>query len=67
LQSYGCLVTDIEEIHEDFNGHPSGTKNLLYAPLPISKMRKDWTWDFDTSGFYHPDTVTRMKVVALSC
>lgn len=67
LQSHGCLVTDIEEIREDFNGSPSGTKNLLYTPLPPSKMRKDWTWNFDTSGFYHPATITRMKVLALSC
>ena len=67
VRSQGCMVTDIEEVHETSGGTIKGVKNLLFGNLPVTEKRKEWTWNFDASGTYHPGTVTRMKVVAISC
>ncbi len=60
----GCLVTDIAEIVAE-PGRGSSEKSLLHADLPTGKRNMEWIWDFDLSGFYHPDKETRLTVRAI--
>ncbi len=63
-QKPGCMISDIVEE----NHSPQGEviqHDLLHTDLPGSSRSEEWTWDFDLSGFYHHDRITKMKVQAL--
>lgn len=63
-QKPGCLISDIVEENHDPEGKVL-KYDLLHTDLPKSKRSEQWIWDFDLSGFYHRDRITKMQVQAL--
>lgn len=63
-QKPACLISDILEVNTDKRGKIT-TLELLHTTLPDSSRSEEWTWDFDLSGFYHRNKLTKMKVRAL--
>jgi hypothetical protein len=66
LSNNACFISDVEEIAENFDNEKQDSKNLVYTSIPGGKFRKEWSWEFDSSGFYHQNRVTKMRVVAIS-
>ena len=60
----GCLVSDVMEVNEDKKGNKT-SKSLLYTDLPQGIRRDSWTWEFDSRGTYHSNTLTSMEVNAV--
>jgi hypothetical protein len=60
-----CLITDYEEIHINNNDEIIDKVPLVYCTLPAGKIRKTWTWKFDTHKTYNPGHNTSMNVVAI--
>lgn len=63
-QKPGCLISDITEENQNPVGEVK-LYDLLHTDLPKSKRSEQWIWDFDLSGFYHSDRITKMQVQAL--
>ena len=59
-----CLISDYQEMVTDRKGREE-TRVVIHADLPPVQNRKEWIWDFDRSGNYHPGKKTRFKVIAL--
>jgi len=59
-----CLITDYRELHFSFSGEQTGAKDLISIPLPESKHKQHWDWQFDPQGGYLPDTKTILQVIA---
>lgn len=66
LGRHACLVTDVEETRKSFNTNKTDKKKLIHAKLPQGKRTGEWTWDFDSAGLYHEQSVTTMLVRAIS-
>lgn len=60
-----CLISDTSEIITDINDNFIKENPLLYIKLPELNQKKQWIWDFDTSGTYYPNCKTQMKVIAV--
>ncbi|MFC2129359.1 hypothetical protein ACFLQX_01120, partial [Bacteroidota bacterium] len=63
-QKPGCLITDVLEENRSPQGKLTNI-DLLHTDLPKSSRSEQWIWDFDLSGFYHRDRITKMHVQAL--
>jgi hypothetical protein len=58
------LITDsVEQVHDE-KDNPVDSKNLIHASLPRDKMIREWVWQFDTTGNYHPGRKTIFTVSA---
>ncbi len=62
----GILISDTKEIHCNQSGQIINEKEIVYVRLPEEKIKKTWTWDFDTQYLYHKDYRTKLHVEALS-
>jgi len=59
-----CLISDFQEMVTSKKGGMN-VKNVIHADLPDAKKRKEWIWEFDHSGTYHPGKKTQFKIIAL--
>ena len=59
-----CLISDFQELVTGKNGK-TRIKNVIHAELPDARTKKEWIWDFDQAGTYHPGEKTQFKIMAL--
>jgi hypothetical protein len=59
-----CLITDTDEIYH-CPGDQISSKKTVLIDLFAEKFSVEWDWVFDTSGDYHENCETVMKVKAL--
>lgn len=64
-QFSALLISDYYEYVIDREGLVFREKNLLSLLLP-QEQRQEWTWVFDTQGYYHKNFTTHFKVAAIN-
>ena len=65
-KSKSCLITDYEEVISDFNNVILKTKSLIFADLPKSIKKEQWTWEFDKKGTYNNGKITQLNVLGIT-
>ena len=60
-----CLISDIEERTTDLDSKATAVRPLVIAPLPQTLYKKEWEWQFDSSGSYYDGKRVTFNVVAL--
>lgn len=61
----GCLISDTREISLYRDGRRE-SKMLIHTPLPETKIKEKWTWEFDSRGTYHSGISVNMEVEAIA-
>ncbi len=60
-----CLITDFREKVYSFEHEPMRETELLFTKMPKANFSQKWIWDFDTTGTYNEQKITRMDVLAI--
>ncbi len=60
------LITDISEIITDNSGNTAENPSVL-TDLPVSKLKEEWTWNFDLrkSDYYRKKSVFKVEAMIL--